>query len=43
MNGLICPVCNAENSDDARFCENCGHIFNNSTNSFDYGDKYNQN
>ena len=43
MNGLICPVCNAENSDDARFCENCGHIFNNSTNSFDYDDKYNQN
>lgn len=43
MNGLICPVCNAENSDDARFCESCGHIFNNSTNSFDYGDKYNQN
>jgi len=43
MNVLICPVCNAENSDDARFCENCGHIFNNSTNSFDYGDKYNQN
>ena len=40
---MICPVCNAENSDDARFCENCGHIFNNSTNSFDYGDKYNQN
>lgn len=43
MNGLICPVCNAENSDDARFCESCGHIFNNSTNSFDYDDKYNQN
>lgn len=43
MNGLICPVCNAENSDDARFCENCGHIFNNNSNSFDYGDKYNQN
>lgn len=40
---MICPVCNAENSDDARFCENCGHIFNNSTNSFDYDDKYNQN
>ena len=43
MNGLICPVCNAENSDDARFCESCGHIFNNSTNSFEYDDKYNQN
>lgn len=43
MNGLICPVCNAENSDDARFCESCGHIFNNSTNSFDYDYKYNQN
>lgn len=43
MNGLTCPVCNAENSDDARFCESCGHIFNNSTNSFDYDDKYNQN
>lgn len=43
MNGLICPVCNAENSDDARFCESCGHIFNNNSNSFDYGDKYNQN
>lgn len=36
-------MCNAENSDDARFCESCGHIFNNSTNSFDYDDKYNQN
>lgn len=40
---MICPVCNAENSDDARFCENCGHIFYNNSNSFDYGDKYNQN
>lgn len=40
---MICSVCNAENSDDARFCESCGHIFNNSTNSFDYDDKYNQN